>query len=165
MNGTRAGAPSAVETILLAGGAALVVAAYTMPAVVFRGRGDAVHDLSIVEKLPVMAAVAVIGLIAALATRFVGSLRKWAEHATVAAIILALLPAIWGFVNAIDVWSGIRATILQMAGTRTVKIDPGLAYAVLVAGVTSLGFSLRVRTQEAAEAEPEPEPELREQAA
>ena len=40
----------------------------------------------------------------------------------------ALLPAIWGFVNAIDAWSGLRAMILQMAGTRTVKINPGPAY-------------------------------------
>lgn len=159
MNDTRTGAPSAVESLLLAGGAALVVAAYTMPAVVFRGRGDVVHDLSILEKLPVMAAIAVLGLVAALATRFVGSLRKWAEHATVAAIIIALLPAIWGFVNAIDAWSGLRATILQMAGTRTVKINPGFAYVVLLAGVTAMAFSLRVRTQDAAE------PELREQAA
>lgn len=159
MNDTRSGAPGAVESVLLAGGAALVVAAYTMPAVVFRGRGDALHDLSILEKLPVMATLAVIGLVAALATRFVGSLREWAEPATVGAIIIALLPAIWGFVNAIDAWSGIRATILQMAGTRTVKIDPGLAYAVLLAGVTTMGFSLRVRTQDAAE------PALQEQAA
>jgi|GEM_PF-1267667 len=159
MNETRTGAPGAAESLLLAGGAALVVAAYAMPAVVFRGRGDAIHDLTIFEKLPVMAGLGVLGLVGALAARFVGSLRWWEFEATVAAVILALLPAVWGFVNALDAWSGLRGTILQMAGTRTVKVEPGLAYAVLLAGVTAMGLSLRFRTGGAAE------PALREQAA
>lgn len=138
-------APDGAEMAMLLAGVAAVAAAYFMPAVVFRGSGNAVFDLSILEKLPMMSMLAFAALGAAVATRLVPGLRRFAEHATVGAIIVALIPALWGFVTAIDAWSGLRAMILQMAGTRTVKIDPGLAYVPLLAGVTLMGFSLRQR--------------------
>lgn len=130
-------------TLMLMVGVAAAVLAYFMPAVVFRGTGNAVHDLSIFEKLPFMSALAFAALAAAVATRFIPQYRRWAEQATVAAIVLMLLPALWGFVNAMDAWSGLRATILQIAGTRTVHINPGAAYVPLIVSAVLLALSLR----------------------
>lgn len=150
--------PNNTETNMLMVGVFAAVLGYVMPAVIFKGTGNAVHDLSILEKLPIMSALAFIALAAAVATRFMPNLQKWAEPATVVAILLLLAPALWGFISAIDVWSGLRATILQMAGTRTVKIDPGPAYVPLLAGAAMLALSLRLRGQrlkaEAAAAQP-----------
>lgn len=149
--------PDNTATIMLMVGVGAAILAYFMPAVVFRGTGNAVHDLSIVEKLPFMSALAFAALAAAVATRFMPQYRKWAEQATVLAIILILLPAVWGFVNAIDAWSGLRATILQIAGTRTVKINPGAAYLPLVVSAVLLALSLRGH-QKAVAAEQEQAP-------
>lgn len=145
--------PDHTETMMLVVGVFAAVLGYVMPAVVFKGTGNAVHDLSIIEKLPLLSAVAFAALAAAVATRFMPQFQKWAEHATVIAIILMLAPALWGFISAIDAWSGLRAMILQMAGTRTVKIDPGPAYVPLVIGATLLMLSLRARTQRQAGAQ------------
>ncbi|WP_270935228.1 hypothetical protein [Falsiroseomonas oryzae] len=144
MSGTEREAPDGAEMGLLLAGVACVLVAYFMPAVVFQGRG-ATHGLSIFDKLPLMSLVAFAALGAAVATRLVPNLRRWAEQATIAAIVIALVPAIYGFVIAIDAWSGVRATILQIAGTRSVKIDPGLAYLPLAAGAALMGASLRHR--------------------
>jgi hypothetical protein len=152
MSDTTAQRPDTTELALLIGGIALAAVAYFMPAVVFTGSGNAVHDLSIVEKLPVMSLLALAALGAALVTRIVPALAHLAEHATVAAIILMLVPAVWGFVNAIDAWSALRASILQMAGTRTVRINPGEAHALLAIGAVMIGLSLRVRMKRLAPA-------------
>ena len=64
------GKPEGVEMGLLFGGIALVLVAYFLPAVTFSGqRGGAVHGLSIFSKLPLMSALAFIGMAAAVATR------------------------------------------------------------------------------------------------
>jgi hypothetical protein len=139
--------PDNTETMMLLVGVFAAVLGYVMPAVVFKGTGNAVHDLSMVEKLPLLSALAFAGLAAALATRFVASLQKYAEQATVIAIVLLLGPAVFGFISAIDAWSGLRAMILQIAGTRTVKIDPGPAYVPMIIGAGLLALSLRARTQ------------------
>jgi hypothetical protein len=146
--------PNHTPTMMLLVGVFAAVLGYVMPAIVFKGTGNAVHDLSIIEKLPVMSALAFIALAAALATRFVPNLQRWAEQATVLAIIMILAPAVWGFISAIDAWSGMRAMILQIAGTRTVKIDPGPAYVPLLVGAGLLALSLRAgfRRDEAAKA-------------
>lgn len=140
-------APDGTETLMLLAGIGAVILGYVMPAITFKGTGNVVHDLSIIEKVPLLSVVAFAGLAAALATRFVPNLRKWAEHASVFAILLVLAPALWGFMMAIDVWSGLRPVLLQMAGIRTVRIDPGLAYLPLAAGAALIGFSLRVRVK------------------
>lgn len=138
--------PDGLEATLLLAGVALVVVAYFLPAVTFPARGGAVLDLSIFDKLPLMSALAFAGLAAVVATRFVPSLQRHAEAATIFAMLLVLAPALWGFMVAIDAWSGVRQTMLQMANARTVKVDPGLAYIPLFAGVALMGFSLRRRT-------------------
>jgi hypothetical protein len=148
--------PDGMEMALLLGGVAAIVVAYFLPAVTFTGRGGAVFGLSVLDKVPLMSMVAFAGLAAAVATRFVPSLQKHAEQATVIAILLALAPALWGFMVALDAWSGVRATMLQMASARTVKVDPGLAYVPLVLGATMLGFSLRQRMRRAAPADGQP---------
>lgn len=145
--------PEGLEAALLLAGVALMVVAYFLPAVTFPGRGGAVLGLSIFDKLPLMSVLAFAGLAAAVATRFVPSLQRHAEQATIFAILLALAPALWGFMVALDAWSGVRQTMLQMANARSVKVDPGLAYIPLLAGATLMGFSLRRRLQRGASAE------------
>lgn len=137
--------PDHTQTMMLIVGVAAAVLGYFMPAITFKGTGNAVHDLAIIEKLPVLTAVAFAALAAAVATRFVPNLQKWAEHATVAAIVCILVPAVWGFISSIDAWSSLRAMVLQIAGTRTVKIDPGPAYIPLVVSAALLMLSLRRR--------------------
>ena len=137
--------PDNTQTLTLIVGVAAAILAYFLPAVVFKGTGNAVHDLSLVEKLPMMSAIAAAALAAALATRFMPQFQKWAEQATIAAILLVLLPAVWGFVSALDAWSGMRAMILEIAGTRTVRIDPGVAYVPLLISAVLLAVSLRGR--------------------
>jgi hypothetical protein len=156
MTETTRAKPDGIEMALLLGGVAAILAAYVLPAVTFTGRGGAVLGLSILDKVPLMSAVAFAALAAAVATRFVPTLQKHAETATVAAILLALAPALWGFMVALDAWSGVRATMLQMANARTVKVDPGLAYVPLALGATLLGFSLRQRLRRLAPAEAQP---------
>ena len=144
--------PDGLEMGLLLAGIAAVVVAYFLPAVTFPGRGGAMLDLSIFDKLPLMSAVAFAGLAAAVGARFLPALQPRAEQATIIAMLLALAPALWGFMVALDAWSGVRQTMLQMANARTVKVDPGLAYIPLFAGVALMGFSLRRRLQRAAPA-------------
>jgi hypothetical protein len=139
--------PENTEQMMLMVGSAAAILGYVMPAVVFKGTGNAVHDLSIIEKLPVLSAIAALALAAAIATRFVASWQRWAEQASVVAILLIMAPAVWGFAAAIDVFSSLRPMIAEMAGTRNVRIDPGPAYVPLIVGATLLGMSLRLRQQ------------------
>jgi TRAP-type C4-dicarboxylate transport system permease small subunit len=88
---------------------------------------------------------------AALATRVIPSLEKYAEQAAVIAILLVLAPALLGFMMALDPWTGIRQTMLKMANARTVKVDPSFAYIPLFAGATMMGFSLRRRMRRTAQ--------------
>lgn len=132
-------------TLMIGIGAAIL--GYVMPAVVFKGTGNAVHDLSMIEKLPVLSALALAALVAAIATRFVPQWQRWAEHATIVAILAILAPAVWGFVAAIDVWSSLRPMIVEMAGTRNVRIDPGAGYVPMLVGAALMAFSLRMRAK------------------
>ena len=140
------GKSDGIEMSLLMGGIALVLAAYFIPAVTFSGqRGAAVYGLSIFSKLPLMSTLAFAAMAAAVATRFVPSLEKFAEQAAVIAVLLVLAPALLGFMMALDPWTGLRQTMLKMANARTVKVDPSFAYIPLFAGATLMGFSLRRR--------------------
>lgn len=130
-------------TLMIGIGAAIL--GYVMPAVVFKGTGNAVHDLSMIEKLPVLSALTLAALVAAIATRFVPQWQRWAEQATVLAILMIVAPAIWGFVAAIDVFSGLRPMIVEMAGTRNVRIDPGAGYVPMLIGAALMAFSLHIR--------------------
>ena len=149
---TSRGKADSVEMALLLGGIAAVLVAYFLPAVTFAGqRGAAVYGLSIFSKLPIMSALAFAAMAAALATRVIPSLEKYAEQAAVIAILMALAPALLGFLMALDPWTGIRQTMLKMANTRTVKVDPSFAYIPLFAGATMMGFSLRRRMRRTAQ--------------
>ena len=142
--------PDNTGVLMLMVGVAAVVLAFFMPAITFKGTGNAVHDLSMLEKLPVMSALAFMALAAAVATRVLpGWGRAYAGQATVAAIVVIMATALWGFVSSIDAWSDLRAMILQISGTRTVRIDPGMAYIPLIVGAALLALSLRAeRTRE-----------------
>lgn len=147
------GKSDGVEMALLFAGIAAVVVAYFLPAITFSGqRGAAVYGLSIFSKLPIMTALAFIGMAAAGATRLVPSLDKYAEKATVFAILLVLAPALVGFMMALDPWTGLRQTMLKMANVRTVIVNPSFAYIPLFAGATMMAFSLRRRMRRAAPA-------------
>jgi hypothetical protein len=138
---------------LLFGGIALVLVAYLLPAVTFGApRSGSVHGLSIFSKLPLMSAIAFIGMAAAVATRYVPSLEKFAEQAAVVAILLVLAPALIGFMMALDPWTGLRQTMLKTANARTVMVNPSFAYIPLFAGATMMAFSLRRRMRRSAEA-------------
>jgi glycerol-3-phosphate acyltransferase PlsY len=147
------GKSDGVEMGLLLAGIVTVLVAYFLPAVTFSGqRGAAVYGLSIFSKLPIMSALAFAAMAAALATRFVPSIEKYAEQAAVIAILLVLAPALLGFMMALDPWTGIRQTMLKMANARTVKVDPSFAYIPLFAGATMMGFSLRRRMRRSSQA-------------
>lgn len=152
MNDQFKGKMDGAEMALLLGGIAAVVLAYFLPAVTFSGqRGAAAYGLSIFSKLPLMSALAFIGMAAAVATRFVPSLEKFAEQAAVIAILLVLAPALIGFMMALDPWTGLRQTMLKMANARTVKVDPSFAYIPLFTGATLMAFSLRRRMRRSAQ--------------
>jgi hypothetical protein len=143
---TSRGKADSVEMALLLGGIAAVLVAYFLPAVTFADqRGAAVYGLSIFSKLPIMSALAFAAMAAALATRVIPSLEKYAAQAAVIAILLVLAPALLGFMMALDPWTGIRETMLKMANARTVKVDPSFAYIPLFAGATMMSFALRRR--------------------
>ena len=147
------GKSDGVEMGLLLAGIVTVLVAYFLPAVTFSGqRGAAVYGLSIFSKLPIMSALAFAAMAAALATRFIPSIEKYAEQAAVIAILLVLAPALLGFIMALDPWTGIRQTMLKMANARTVKVDPSFAYIPLFAGATMMGFSLRRRMRRSSQA-------------
>ena len=147
------GKPDGIEMGLLFGGIALVLVAYLLPAVTFGApRSGSVHGLSIFSKLPLMSAIAFIGMAAAVATRYVPSLEKFAEQAAVVAILLVLAPALIGFMMALDPWTVLRQTMLKTANARTVMVNPSFAYIPLFAGATMMAFSLRRRMRRSAEA-------------
>ena len=147
------GKSDGVEMGLLLAGIVTVLVAYFLPAVTFSGqRGAAVYGLSIFSKLPIMSALAFAAMAAALATRFIPSIEKYAEQAAVIAILLVLAPALLGFMMALDPWTGIRQTMLKMANARTVKVYPSFAYIPLFAGATMMGFSLRRRMRRSSQA-------------
>ena len=111
---TSRGKADSVEMALLLGGIAAVLVAYFLPAVTFAGqRGAAAYGLSIFSKLPIMSALAFAAMAAALATRVIPSLEKYAEQAAVIAILMVLAPALLGFLMALDPWTGIRQTMLK----------------------------------------------------
>ena len=148
---TSRGKADSVEMALLLGGIAAVLVAYFLPAVTFTGqRGAAVYGLSIFSKLPIMSALAFAAMAAALATRVIPSLEKYAEQAAVIAILLVLAPALLGFMMALP-WTGIRQTMLKMANARAVKVDPSYAYIPLFTGAALMGFSLRRRMRRTAQ--------------
>jgi hypothetical protein len=141
-----------MEMGLLLGGVLVVLVAYFLPAVTFFGQGGPRFGLSLFSKLPIMSLIAFAALAAAVATRFVPSLVRYAEQATIIAILLVLAPALLGFMMALDPWTGLRQTMLKMANARSVKVDPGLAYIPLFAGAIMMGFSVRRRLRRMAAA-------------
>ncbi|MFN9335354.1 MAG: hypothetical protein ACK53U_02245 [Alphaproteobacteria bacterium] len=147
------GKSDGVEMGLLLAGIAAVLVAYFLPAVTFTGqRGAAVYGLSIFSKLPIMSALAFAAMAAALATRVIPSIEKYAEQAAVIAILLTLAPALIGFMMALDPWTGLRQTMLKMANARTVMVNPSFAYIPLFAGATMMAFSLRRRMRRTSQA-------------
>lgn len=142
-----------VEMGLLLAGIAAVLVAYFLPAVTFSGqRGAAVYGLSIFSKLPIMSALAFAAMAAALATRVIPSIEKYAEQAAVIAILMVLAPALLGFLMALDPWTGLRQSMHKMANARTVMVNPSFAYIPLFAGATMMAFSLRRRMRRTSEA-------------
>jgi hypothetical protein len=139
------------SALLLLGGAALAVAAYFMPSVSFYGRPGAVHDLSVFEKVPMLSSLAFAVLAGAVACRFVPALSRWSRDATVVAAIAVAVPALLGFYAALDAWSGLRATMLEMAGTRSVTVNPHWGFLPLLASSALIAASLHLPRRAAAE--------------
>ena len=124
---TSRGKADSIEMALLLGGIAAVLLAYFLPAVTFAGqRGAAVYGLSIFSKLPIMSALAFAAMAAALATRVIPSLEKYAEQAAVIAILMALAPALLGTNrfssttrgqgDCSEVWFGLSSTAEGVVG-------------------------------------------------
>ena len=102
-----------MEMGLLLGGVLVVLVAYFLPAVTFFGPGGPRFGLSLFSKLPIMSLIAFGALAAAVATRFVPSLARYAEQATIIAILLVLAPALLGFMMALDPWTGIYSAFCR----------------------------------------------------
>ena len=76
--------------------------------------------------------------------------QRWAEKATVLAIVVIIASAVWGFVASISVFSSLRPMIVEIAGTRNVRIDPGAGHIPILIGAALMAFSLRMRGKAAA---------------
>lgn len=121
--------------LLLAGMALVLVAKFGLPFVTFTGRGGAVHEMGKFGVLPMMSWLGVAGVAAILAGVFLPALAKWRTEAIALGCLLIGGAGVAAWLNAVDAWSTVRPEMLQMAGTRTVKVNPGLGAFALTAGL------------------------------
>jgi len=126
--------------MLLVGAAAGAIALYK-PLISFKGRGDQVFQLAVWQMFPTLTALAALALVAAVAVAFLPQFAKWRREATAIAAVAVAAVCIWAFVDAINAWSSTKAMILQMAGTRSVFINPALAVAPLALSILLLSLS------------------------
>ncbi|HYF08631.1 MAG TPA: hypothetical protein VD970_13490 [Acetobacteraceae bacterium] len=122
-------------------GAAAGALALTKPLISFKGRGDQVFELAAWQMFPVLTLIAAALVALAVAAAFLPALARWRREATVAAALAIAITCVWSFVSAIDAWSATKAMILQMAGTRSVFINPH-PLAVVPLGLSLLLLSL-----------------------
>jgi hypothetical protein len=121
--------------LLIAGIALILVAKFGLPFVTFTGRGGTVHEMGKLGVLPMMSWLGVAGVLAILAGAFLPALAKWRTEAITVGCVLIGGAGIAAWLSAVDAWSAVRPEMLQMAGTRTVKVDPGLGAFALTAGL------------------------------
>jgi hypothetical protein len=121
--------------MLLAGIALILVAHFGLPFVSFTGRGGAVHEMSKFSVLPLMSWLGVAGVVAILAGVFVPALARWRTEAITLGCVLIGGAGVAAWLNAVDAWSTVRPEMLQMAGTRTVKVNPDVGAFALTAGL------------------------------
>lgn len=136
-----------VTTALLLGGVGLaLLVAFALPAVQFRGADRTLLGLSPWEAVPWLTKAKLGFLALAIAAAFMPRLAAMRLPVMVAALFMMVLPSLAAFLAALDQWSGLRAGIVQMSGSRTPWIDPGWGMlALLVAVLMMLGAVLRSR--------------------
>jgi hypothetical protein len=66
---------------------------------------------------------------------FVPALAKRRTELLALGCVLIGGASVAAWLTAVDPWSGVRPEMLQMAGTRTLKVDPGLGALALTAGL------------------------------
>jgi hypothetical protein len=121
--------------LLLVGVALILAAKFALPFVTFEGRGGAVHAMGNLSVLPLMGWLGVAGAVAILAGAFLPALAQRRTEIITIGCLLVGGAGVIAFMNAVDAWSAARQAMLQTAGTRTVKVDPGLGAFALLAGL------------------------------
>jgi hypothetical protein len=131
---TQLGGPRWAALLLM--GVALILAAkFALPFITFEGRGGAVHEMGKLGVLPLMGWLGVVGVAAILAAAFVPALARRRTELLTLGCVLVGGAGVLAFMNAVDAWSTLRPEMLQMAGTRTVKVDPGMGVLALLSGL------------------------------
>lgn len=121
-----------VAIAALLGGVALAAAATLLPVVQFTGR-EGVIALTSWQILPWFTKLKVLALAMLLAAAFVPQLSRWRLPIAAFAVIMVFVPSVSSFISAVYAWGQVRAEIVQMSGSRTPFVHPGLANALLVA--------------------------------
>jgi len=139
---------------LLLGGVGVAAAtALFLPVLQFRGADKALLGLSAWEAVPAMTALKFALLGAALAAAFLSRLQPLRVPLTVAAIVMMFVPALGALTAGVYQWSGLRADIVQISGSRTPWIDPGWGLVALaVAALMLVGALWRAARVERAAA-------------
>jgi hypothetical protein len=129
---------------LLFGGVGLaVIAAFFLPVLHFRGTDRALLGLSAWQAVPVMTLLKLAVLALAVAAAFLPSLRRLRLPIAAAAAVMMFAPALGALIAAVTHWSGLRAAIEAMSGSRTPWIDPGWGLVALLAAALMLIAALR----------------------
>lgn len=121
--------------LLLAGIALILAAKFGLPFVTFTGRGGTVHEMGKLGVLPMMSWLGVAGVVAILAGAFLPALAAWRTQMITIGCLLIGGASVAAWLSAVDPWSGARPEMLQIAGTRTVTVDPGLGALALTVGL------------------------------
>ena len=140
MNRSRDGAALA----LLFGGAGLaVVTAFFLPVLHVRDADRTLLGLSAWQAVPLMTLLKLAVLALAVAAGLLPRLRPLRLPIAAAAGVMMFLPALGALIAAVTHWSGLRAAIEAMSGSRTPWIDPGWGLVALLAAALMLVGALR----------------------
>jgi hypothetical protein len=126
--------------LLLAGIAVALVAAFSFPALHFRGADKSLLGISTWEAVPILTTAKLAFLALALAAALMPSMARLRLPLILAAAVMMFLPAFGALAAAVYQWSDVRAEIVQISGVRAPWIDPGWGViALLVASMMLIG--------------------------
>ncbi len=135
--------PDAASLLLLLGGVALaLIVAFALPAVHFRGAGNALLGLSAWEAVPWATKLKLLFLGAAAAAAFHPRLAAFRVPVTAAAVVMMFMPALVAVTTAANPWTGLRAEIAALSGNAAPWIDPGWGIVVLLVAALMVVGSL-----------------------
>ena len=137
---------------LLAGGIALAVAAaFAFPVLHFRGADRTLLGISAWEAVPVMTALKLAVLVAAVLAAFLPQLARFRAPIMVGAVFMVFVPALGALIAGVYPWSDVRAEIATLSGQRQPWVDPGWGLvALLVAALLLAGAAWRATREQPA---------------